>query len=130
MMKTILLVDDDPDVLSSLEVILARPEYTIIAMSGAEPALSAIQEEARIDLVVTDYSMPGMDTREYFSRLKQALPAVPVIVLTGHNSVTTGITSPGIVPIEIINKPVEPKELCRIVKSALDSFADTGRPTP
>jgi two-component system response regulator GlrR len=128
-MKTILLVDDDPDVLSSLEVILARPEYAIIAMSGAEPALSAIQEEARIDLVVTDYSMPGMDTREYFSRLKQALPSVPVIVLTGHSSVTTGITSPGIVPFEIINKPVEPKELCRIVKSALDSFAATGRPT-
>ncbi len=128
MMKTILLVDDDPDVLSSLEVILVRPEYTVIAMPGAELALSAIQEEARIDLVVTDYSMPGMDAREYFSRLKQALPAVPVIVLTGHSSVTTDIPSPGFVPFEIVNKPVEPKELCRIVKSALDSFDAMCRP--
>ena len=127
-MKTILLVDDDPDVLSSLEVILVRPEYAIIARSGAEPALSAIQEAARIDLVVTDYSMPGMDVREYFSRLKQALPSVPVIVLTGHSSVTTAIPAPGFVPYEIVNKPVEPKELCRIVKSALDSFDAMGRP--
>jgi DNA-binding NtrC family response regulator len=126
--KTILLVDDDPDVLSSLEGVLGRPEYTIIAMPGAEPALSSIREGARIDLVVTDYSMPGMDAREYFACLKRALPAVPVIVLTGHSSVTTDIPSSDFVPFEVVNKPAEPKELCRIVKSALDSFDAVNRP--
>ena len=54
---------------------------------------------------------------------------MPVIVLTGHSSVTTAIPSPGFVPFEIVNKPVEPKELCRIVKSALDSFGMGGPPS-
>jgi DNA-binding response OmpR family regulator len=63
--------------------------------------------------------MPGMGIREYFTALKQALPSVPVIILTGYGSVETDMKSLGLGLVEYVSKPVESKELDRIVKAAL-----------
>jgi DNA-binding response OmpR family regulator len=123
-MKTILLVDDDPDILSYLEDTLSTFGYHVIPKPDAASALSVIREGTKVDLVVTDYSMPGMGSREYFTALKQALlPSVPVIILTGYGSVETDIKSLGLGLVEYVSKPVESKELDRIVKAALDRSA-------
>ena len=118
-MKTILLVDDDQDVLSYLEDTLATLGYHVIPKPDAASALTAIRDGAKIDLVVTDYRMPGMDGHEFFTALKQALPSVPVIILTGHGSVETYLKSLSLGLSDYVSKPVEPKELDRIVKAAL-----------
>jgi DNA-binding NtrC family response regulator len=118
-MKTILLVDDDRDILSYLEDTLSTFGYHVIPKPDAASALSVIREGTKVDLVVTDYSMPGMGIREYFTALKQALPSVPVIILTGYGSVEIDMKSLGLGLVEYVSKPVESKELDRIVKAAL-----------
>jgi DNA-binding NtrC family response regulator len=118
-MKTILLVDDDRDVLSYLEDTLSMLGYYVIPKPDAASALSIIREGTKIDLVVTDYRMPGMDGHEFFTQLKQALPSVPVIIITGHSSVETYLKSLSLGLSDYVSKPVEPKELDRIVKAAL-----------
>ena len=122
-MKTILLVDDDRDILSCLEDSLSALGYNVIPKSDAESAMAIIREGAKVDLVLTDYSMPGMDGHEFFSVLKRVLPSVPVIILTGYGSVETYLKSLSLGVCEFVCKPIEAKELDRIVKAVLDRAA-------
>jgi DNA-binding NtrC family response regulator len=122
-MKTILLVDDDLDILSYLEDSLRTFGYNVISKPDAQSALSSIREGANVDLVVTDYSMPGMDGHEFFTVLKRVLPSVPVIILTGYGSVETYLKSLSLGVCEFVCKPIEAKELDRVVKAALDRAA-------
>jgi DNA-binding NtrC family response regulator len=119
-METILLVDDDRDVLSYLEDTLSTFGYNVIPKADAQSALSVIREGTKVDLVVTDYSMPGTGSYEYFSSLKEALPSVPIIILTGHGSADIERKLISIGLFEYVTKPVEARELDRIVKAALE----------
>lgn len=119
-MGTILLVDDEPAVLSYLEDTLSTFGYNVIPKPDAQSALSVIREGTKVDLVVTDYSMPGMGSDEYFTALKQALPSVPIIILTGYISADIERKLLSIGRFEYVSKPVEARELDRIVKAALE----------
>jgi len=116
-MKTILLVDDEPAVLTLHEFMLNDYGYMVIPKSNAESALFLIQEGINVDLVITDYRMPGMNGVEFIRVLRQILPSVPVLMLTGDITVEI---EPGLGVFERIIKPVKGKELDRIVKAALD----------
>jgi DNA-binding NtrC family response regulator len=106
-----------------LEDSLSALGYNVIAKPDAESAMAVIREGAKVDLVVTDYAMPGMDGHEFFSVLKRILPSVPVIILTGYGSVETYLKSLSLGVCEFVCKPIEAKELDRIVKAALDRAA-------
>ena len=116
-MKTILLVDDEPAILTVLELLLNKFGYIVIPKSNAESALFLIREGVNIDLIITDYRMPGMNGIEFIRVLRRILPSVPVLMLTGDITVEI---EPSLGVFERINKPVPGKELDRIVRAALD----------
>ncbi len=120
-MKTLLLVDDERENLRSLGQILQRFGYAVIAEPDAASALSVIRNGTPIDLVITDYRMPGVDGLEFLIHLKRILPNVPVIMLTAYGAVETYLKSLSLGVFEYVNKPVKVKELGRIVKAALES---------
>ena len=122
-MKTILLVDDEPAILGYLEDTLSTFGHNVIPKSDAQSALSVIREGTKLDLVVTDYSMPGMDSHEYFTALKQALPSVPIIILTGYGSADIEGKLRSIGLFEYVSKTIYARELDRIVKTALERSA-------
>jgi len=120
-MKTILLVDDELEILKSLGEILNRFGYTVIARTEAQAALSVVREGTKIDLVITDYRMPVMDGLEFVNALRQMNASVPVIVLTAYGAVESYLKSLSLGVYEYINKPIKAKELGRIVQAAIDS---------
>jgi DNA-binding NtrC family response regulator len=119
-MKTILLVDDEPDILKILSDILMPSGYATVSKPDAESALAVIREGKQIDLVITDLRMPGMSGSELTTILRQILPSVPIIMLTGYGSVESYLKSMSSGAFEYINKPIQATELRRIVKTALE----------
>ena len=119
-MKKILLVDDEPVILTVLELLLNKFGYIVVLKSNAESALFLIREGVNIDLVITDYRMPGMNGVEFVRELRRTLPSVPVLMLTGDITVEI---EPSLGVFALINKPIAGKELDRIVKAALDRAA-------
>jgi DNA-binding NtrC family response regulator len=122
-MYTLLLIDDERETLSAFEEILSRFGYNVITKTDAYDALKLLREEARVDLVITDYRMPGMDGLEFMLLLKQMAPALPVIMLTAYGTVETYLKSLSLGVFEYVNKPVKAKELGRIIKAALEKNA-------
>jgi CheY-like chemotaxis protein len=79
---TLLLVDDEPRILSALRRSLRREGYEILtAESGAE-ALALLAGHA-VDLIVSDHKMPGHNGLEFLDEVARRHPEVPRIVLTG-----------------------------------------------
>jgi DNA-binding NtrC family response regulator len=118
-MHTVLLVDDDPDVLDSLSALLTFSGFYVIAACDAVSALTTIRQGARVDVVVTDYWMSPLNGSVFLDRLRTVIPNVPVIVLTGCRTFDAYRAAMGRGAFDFLSKPVRAADLRRVITSAL-----------
>ncbi len=79
--KKVLVVDDEPDTLELVKLVLESAGFkTMLATSGKEALKLA--EASKPDLVLLDIMMPDMDGWEVFRKLKEKDPAIPIAILT------------------------------------------------
>ncbi|MFW5640587.1 MAG: response regulator [Thermodesulfobacteriota bacterium] len=84
-MKNLMVVDDEPAQLKSLRVGLRSRGYRVREASNAVEALDFIEKEPnRVDLVITDYSMPSTDGLEFFEKLKTINRCLPLMMMTAY----------------------------------------------
>lgn len=105
--KRILLVDDQPEVRTSIKMLLNVDRHTVIEAATGEEAL-ALFESIPFDLVITDYAMPGMLGDQLAAAIKQKAPSKPVILISGQAAVTLANTKPVDV---LLYKPFKWQEL-------------------
>ncbi len=86
----ILIVDDEPDILKTLETILRGEEFEVKSAHDGKEAISVFKSES-FDLVITDMKMPGMKGTEVVREIKQLDEDVEVIILTGFASIDSAI---------------------------------------
>jgi DNA-binding NtrC family response regulator len=81
---TVLIVDDEVNVLSSLERTLRNEEYAVLTASSAAEALDILHTKT-VDLIISDIGMPVMNGLELLKMVKEKHPAVARIILTGQS---------------------------------------------
>ena len=118
-MATILYVDDEPSVGLILEDTLEQAGHTPV---GARNVPEALQVLARgdIDLVISDYRMPGLSGLEFLSLLRREGYDVPLIMLTGYASIEHAVASIKAGAVDYITKPIRPQQLELAVEQALE----------
>ncbi|MCL4491172.1 MAG: response regulator [Nitrospirae bacterium] len=89
-MATILLVDDEENILKLCRVELEEEGYDVIAVSEGKVAIEKIIKDMtegryHIDLVVLDINMPGLDGKKVLKVLKGAVPSLPVVIHTAYD---------------------------------------------
>ncbi|MBX9928776.1 MAG: sigma-54 dependent transcriptional regulator [Gemmatimonadaceae bacterium] len=118
-MATILYVDDEPSVGLILEDTLERAGHQSV---GARSVPEAMQVLARggVDLIISDYRMPGLTGLEFLSLLQRDGYDIPLIMLTGYASIEHAVASIKAGAIDYITKPVRPQQLELAVDQALE----------
>ena len=82
----ILITDDEKSIRNILRDILEFEKYSVLEAENGEEALSLIGKE-EIDLVILDIKMKGMDGIEVLEKIKEAIPELPVIMISDRKSV-------------------------------------------
>jgi DNA-binding NtrC family response regulator len=107
MIMNVLLVDDEAPFVEALTKRLGKRGVNVTtALSGVE-ALQKLDEDSRIDVVVLDVKMPGMDGVETLKAIKGAHPLVEVVMLTGHATVESAIEGMKLGALDYLMKPCE-----------------------
>ncbi|SFN11677.1 two-component system, NtrC family, response regulator GlrR [Izhakiella capsodis] len=114
----LLLVDDDPGLLTLLGMRLTSEGFQIAtAMNGIE-ALRLLQRE-KIDLVVSDLRMDEMDGLALFAEIQSLHPGLPVIILTAHGSIPDAVAATQKGVFSFLTKPVDRDALYKAIDEAL-----------
>ncbi|MHC4200296.1 MAG: sigma-54-dependent transcriptional regulator [Planctomycetota bacterium] len=119
-MSTILIVDDEPNVLASFQKMLATQKHRVMTAARGEAAL-ALVEKKKPDLLVMDIRMPGMDGLTAFRKLRETHPKLPVIIMTGFGTTEAAIEATKLGAFDYHLKPFEPADMLRSIKGALES---------
>ena len=116
----ILLVDDEPNVLSALRRVFRQENYDIVTSGDPRAALELLKRE-HFNLIISDFMMPGMDGGELLRQARQVDPDMIRIMLTGHADVNAvvGAVKTGAV-YKFILKPWNDEDLRVTVALALE----------
>jgi PAS domain S-box-containing protein len=122
--ETILIVEDDNEVRSYLTDALRGLNYRVIPTANAQAALTIlVQDDQRVDLMLTDVVMPGSNGRELGRRAQALRPELPVLYMTGYSRnavVHHGRLDEG---VELLQKPISQAQLATRVRTLLDRRA-------
>ncbi|MCX7897872.1 MAG: response regulator [Rhodocyclaceae bacterium] len=120
-MKTILLVDDSATILLSISNILTKAGYAVEKASTAEQGLSLFKSGAKIDLLITDLNMPGMNGIDFIKEVRK-LPQykfMPILFLTTESQQAKRAEAKAAGATGWLVKPATADELLNTIKLVL-----------
>ena len=123
--QTVLLVDDEPDILKLLEITLARMNLRTQRASSLEEAKKILETETP-DLCLTDMRLPDGNGLTLIDFIQHRYPDVPVAMITAHGSVESAIEALKLGAFDFVTKPLALDKLRELVGNALQ----IGRPQP
>jgi len=118
----VLVIDDDPGVRDYMEALVSRQGYEVTAAADGEEALKNL-ETTQPDLITLDVVLPGMDGLQTLEKLKQRLPDVPVVMLSGHGQARNIVEAMRRGASDFLRKPFEVEELELAFQKALEKRA-------
>ncbi len=122
-MKTILVIDDNPETLCYFHEILTTSGYRVISCDDGRSALNIVHDGQGADLIITDYRMPGLNGLELAAELKRLAPSIPMIMCSVHlrSDVYSKAAELGVA--EYLQKPVSVDILRQTVAETLAGTA-------
>ncbi len=114
----ILVVDDEPGILSFLSKCFFRRGYTVRSTPYPKEALDFLSR-GQYDLVLADIKMPEMDGLSLLKKIKESYPTVEVILMTGHATVDSAIGSMKLGAFDYISKPFNLIQILSVIQRAI-----------
>jgi PAS domain S-box-containing protein len=111
---TILAVDDDVLVLENTAAMLAELGHSVVKAPSGSEALRELAQR-RVDLIVTDYAMPGMTGEELTQRVLARQPGLPILMVSGYASVPRGAG----ISVPKLPKPFRERELAQAIADVM-----------
>ena len=128
MKARILVVDDEAEIRRSVRMILEYEGHDVQEASSGPEALALVQREAP-DLVFLDIKMPGMDGLEVLQKMREVNEMLPVVIISGHATVSTAVEATKLGAFDFIEKPLSSERVLVTIRNALDQtrLADENR---
>lgn len=122
--QTLLIVDDEPNILNALNRLLRREGYQILTATSPQIAFELLARH-HVDVVLSDQRMPGMSGTEFFSRVRQLYPKTIRIILTGYTDLdsVTGAINRGSIS-KFLTKPWDDYLLREEIRQAFRHIAE------
>jgi DNA-binding NtrC family response regulator len=118
-MKTVLVVDDERSVRDSIRMILEYEKFGVVFAEDG-PAAIARAQAGGIDLVLLDIKMPGIDGMRVLQVLREASPALPVVMISGHGTIETAVEATRLGAYDFLPKPIDRERLIIVVRNATE----------
>src|SRR5438067_4338219 len=115
----ILVIDDEAAIRDSLKMTLEYEGYEFVGAATGQEGLALAEREAP-DLVLLDVKMPGMDGLEVLDRLRAMSETLPVVVISGHGTISTAVDATKKGAFDFIEKPFASERVLVSLRNALD----------
>ena len=126
-MYTVLICDDQPDIVNALKIYLAPEGYRLLEAFTGTQALELVRKE-QIHLILLDVMMPQMDGITATSKIRQ-ISNVPIILLTAKSQTEDMVLGLNVGADDYITKPFVPAEVLARIRSQLRRYAKLGSKT-
>jgi CheY-like chemotaxis protein len=117
MTKTILIVDDDPNILDTARDILEEAGYTVYAAGTGAAALTKLKSNPA-DLALFDFNLPDTQGLDLAIAAKKMCPKMSIFLMTGEAAVELGAAQEAV--DVVLTKPVNPVQLLHVIQAKVD----------
>jgi len=115
----ILVIDDEAEIRRSVRMILEYEGYDVLESSSGPEGVTMAERESP-DLVFLDIKMPGMDGLDALQRIKASNETLPVVIISGHGTVSTAVEATKAGAFDFIEKPLASERVLVTIRNALD----------
>src|SRR5512142_1272614 len=119
MKPSILIVDDEPGVRTSLGAVLRDEGYEVEAVESGEACLARVGHSGAFDLIVLDVWLPGIDGLQTLSRLRERQIDAQVVIISGHGNIESAVRAIKMGAFDFVEKPLSLEKTVLVVRNAL-----------
>jgi len=119
-MPAILIVEDEAKMRRLLELTLGEHGFTTHAVADAESGIKVLSTEA-IDLVLSDFRLPGMNGLEFLQQVKRMNATIPIIMMTAYGTVESAVEAMKLGASDYVLKPFSMDEIVLVARKELDA---------
>lgn len=109
-MSRILVVDDDPHILRTLEIMLVDDGHQVWTCGSGEAALALVQAQ-EVDVALVDLQLPAMTGIEVLRSLRERHPALETVIITAHGSIDSAVEAMKEGAFDYVTKPFSPEQI-------------------
>lgn len=122
-MEKILIIDDDKDLCFVLKRFLSKHGFEVLEAITGRAALE-ILDTVEPDLILCDFRLEDMSGSSILKKIKEKIPSVPVIIITGYSNIKTAVEVMKLGAMDYVTKPLLPDEILLTIKKALNKTAE------
>jgi two-component system nitrogen regulation response regulator NtrX len=115
----VLVVDDEESIRRTLSAVLRDEGFPVVLARDADDALAKAAQD-QPDVVLLDIAMPGRSGLEVLERLKEDMPGLPVIMMSGHGTIETAVKATKLGAFDFIEKPLSIDKVFVAIRNATD----------